>query len=594
MKLPIPRSTRHRGVAPGGSSAHSDDSGSSRSASKSSAAARSMFVEELEQLARLTAFRPELRLVVGESGSDWSFDWRSGTISVDGGRLASESADFNRGLVLHESAHAAITRLHAIVPLETLKDRRLFALLNVVEDCRIETWMQIRFPGCQPWVRNYNNRLFRPIMAADSERPPAAQFLGGILTRWWFGTATEPMGAEARQALDSVWPAIERVLKALPPKLDALGDPSATYARSPVARCYAAVDAGHSPVAFEKAVRLAQYEMWSAVHQAILPAYLQLLPPKNDLGKSFTLYLSTLLEAQQHRDGSWNPRTASTPSSPVYNRPFSYERRQDPLKPEDHDPYLQSWRRQLAAIELLAERLLRWFEVHRRTSFRHGCPSGIRLNLRAAMRFEADPRLYDKLWSRPLIPKRIDPHFSVVIDRSGSMMGERIEQTFHGTVLLCEVCRRVGLPLNVYTFGSRVERLLLHDEPLSPDVRAKLASLPASARGGTNLTEALEMVVADLGESPFRDRFVIVLSDGEPDDEGSARQQIARLAADAVVLLGLGLGPGTVRLQELLPVSRVNLAAEDVPAALATLLLGAIRTSGAAPHNVDGGNVILA
>ena len=560
------------------------------SAAPDRGAARALFVEELEQLARLAAFRPDLRMEVGEPGSDWHFNWTTGTISIDGGRLDTESADFSRGLVLHESAHAAITRLEAIVPLVLLKDRRLFALLNVVEDCRIETWMQERFPGCPPWVREYNDRLFRPVLRVDVERPPAAQFLSGILTRWWFGKAAEPMGDEARRALDSVWAAVQRVLRAVPPAPDRLGDLSADYARHPVSRCYTAVDDRQPPAAFEQAIRMAQYEMWSIVHQEILPAYLRLLPPEDNLGKALTAYFSLLLEAMPSRHLRGSHSAPRLPAQFPGVRQHSQSADESPLKPTGYDPYLQSWRCQHAAIELLAEGLLRWFQAHGRIRYRHGCPWGNRLNLRTAMRFEADPRLYDQLWSRPLVPERIDPHFSVVIDRSGSMKGERMEQTFHGAVLLCEVCRRVGLPLSVYAFGSQVERLLHYDEPLSAEVRARLGSLPESAQGDTNFAAALERVAADLGGSPFRDRFVIVLIDGEPDDEESARQQIAWLAADAVVLIGLGLGPATLRLQELFPVSRGNLTAAEVPAALATLLLRALRRAGSPPHALDASN----
>ena len=265
------------------------------------AATEPVFIQELEQLARLTAFQPDLRLVVGESGSDWSFNWSSATISVDGGRLATESADFNRGLVLHESAHAAITRLQAIVPLETLRQRPIFALLNAVEDCRIETWMQDRFPGCRPWVREYNDCLFGPVLASTVQRPPAAQFLGGILTRWWFGVPSEPIGPEACQALEAVWPAFERVLKTLPPAPDSLGDQSIAYARSPVSRCYTAEDELQPPDDFEQAIRMAQYEMWSIVHAEILPVYLRLLTPEDTLSKPFTVWLSLLLDALQSR-----------------------------------------------------------------------------------------------------------------------------------------------------------------------------------------------------------------------------------------------------------------------------------------------------
>jgi len=120
-------------------------------------ATQSSFLEELEQLARLTAGRSELRLMAGQPGSGWSWNWRTHTISIDGGRLESNTADFTRGLVLHESAHAAITRLSEIAPQSILKVWRLFSLLNLLEDCRIETWMQNRFPGCVAWVREYND-----------------------------------------------------------------------------------------------------------------------------------------------------------------------------------------------------------------------------------------------------------------------------------------------------------------------------------------------------------------------------------------------------------------------------------------------------
>jgi len=517
---------------------------------------QSQFVEELERLARLTAFRPGLRLVVGESGTDWSFNWRTGTISVDGGRLAAESADFNRGLVMHESAHAAMTRLQSIVPAATLQDRRQFALLNAVEDCRIETWMQRRFPGCRPWVREYNDRLFRPALDPAAARPPAAQFLTGILTRWWYGRAAEPMCDAARQALESAWPAIERAIEVLPPAPDSvIGLPSA-YLRSPVSRCYTVDDSLDPPDPFEQAVRIAQYDMWSIVHQDILPVYLRLLPAGDDASGSLMASL-VLLASPNRISRTGRPRGV------------------DSLKPDGHDVYQASCRRQHSAIDRLGDDFLRWFEAHGKAKLRRGFPWGHRLDLRAAMRFEADPAAYRSLWSRIIVPTRIDPHFSLVIDRSGSMAGEKIEQSFHGVVLLCEVCRRVGVPLNIYAFSSEVERLLHFDEPLSSDVCARLGTMPGSADGGTDLGGALEQVAADLGESPFRDRFVLILSDGEPDDPGSVRSQIERLAAGGIGLIGLGLGPRTAALESIIPNSQVNLAAADVPSAFASLLLRA-------------------
>jgi hypothetical protein len=85
------------------------------------------------------------------------------------------------------------------------------------------------------------------------------------------------------------------------------------------------------------------------------------------------------------------------------------------------------------------------------------------------------------------------------------------------------------------------------------------------------------LVADDVRQSPFQDRFVFVLSNGEPHDDESVRRQIAGLADDGVSMVGLGLGPDTMRMQESFPVSRANLAAIELPGALATLLVQSLR-----------------
>ena len=529
---------------------------------------RSPFVDELEQLARMTAGRSDLRLVVGEAGSGWSWNQRTHTISVDGGRLGIETADFTRGLVLHESAHAAITRLSEIAPQSIIEDWRLFSLLNLLQDCRIETWMQVRFPGCTPWVREYNDSLFRPLAADKEQIPLAPQFLKGIASRWWFKKDVEPMDDKVCQAVDAVWPAFQEILQALPSQPRALGGVSEAYPASAVSHCYAARDHEHPPDSHEQAVRLAQYRMWSIVHRDILPVFQQLLPPGALNDRWLKIFFVRFLQAMpgQHRVGSLPPGVE------ICMPRYAGEEPGRELGTTGLGSYNQAWRRQFAAIEQVAESLLRWFQTTKRTRFRDGCPWGTRVLLRAAMRFEADPRAYDRLWRRPLIPKKISAHFSLVVDRSGSMDGENIQETFHGVVLLSEVCQRAGVPLNIYAFAGEAERLLEHHEPLSDAVRARLGTLPEAADGGTNLAGALELVAADLAGSPFRDRFVFVLSDGVPHDALSVQTQIMRLAGEGIVLIGLGLGPETQQLADFFEVSRVNLTAKELPGVLAQLL----------------------
>ena len=534
----------------------------------------SEFVCELEQLARLAAGQADLRLIIGEPGTGWSLNWRTRVISIDGGRLQTQTPDFTRGLVLHESAHAAITRLSDVLPQVTLQNQQVFPLLNLLEDCRIETWMQARFPGCAPWIREYNDCLFQPLLTDNERAPTPVQFLRGIAGRWWFGKVPEATETQVRQALEEVWLAFQEMLRALPPSPEAVGGMPKAYTGSAVSRCYATRDREHPPSAFEQAVRLAQHQMWVIVHRNILPVFRGLLPPdKEHWHKAFCVRFLQAMPGQ-FLDGFGQGEVWGQADSLGLGliHGASAEPGQE-LGASGLDAYHQAWQRQSAAIELVGESLLRWFQVTKRTGFRDGCPWGTRLLLRAAMRFEADPRAYDRLWRRPLIPKKINAHFSVVVDRSGSMQGEKMQETFQGVVLLCEVCRRAGVPLNVYAFAGQVERLLEHNEELSDAVQSRLGTLPEVTDGGTNLAEALEMVAADLAESPFQDRFVFVLSDGMPHDEQAVRAQIVRLTGDEVALVGLGLGPDTEKLAEFFPLSRVNLAAKQLPGVLAELLV---------------------
>lgn len=534
--------------------------------------ATAMFAEELEQLARLTALRPDLRMVVGCSDSGWHFNWMTGVISIDGEKMTGESPDYNRGLVLHESAHAAITRLEGIVPVELLQDRRLFALLNVVEDCRIETWMQKRFPGCRPWVREYNDKLFSPVLENDGNLPLVGQFLNGILTRWWYGQAAEPMAEEVRQAVEAIWPAMQQILLALPPSPESLRGISDRYAQSPVAQSYAEADQSLPPGEYEMAVRLAQYDMWCRVHEDILPVYRRLLPPGQTVCLPLKLYLSRLCTAMPDRRVNGFSFSSRFPSVTLNVSSGSGGDTETALHPDGYDAYLKCWQEQYPVIEHTAENLLRLFRPSGRTRLREGCPSGSRLDLRMAMRFEADPQLYDRLWSRPLVPQRIDPHFTLVIDRSGSMEGEKIQQAFKGIVLLCEVCHRVGLPLNICSFASQAESLLDHGEKLSAGVRARLGTLTESADGDTNLANALSLVTENLKTAPFRDRFVFVVSDGLLRNDDPSQPLIAQLTGEGVSLVGLGLGPETHQLQNHIPNSRTNLTAAELPGVLVELL----------------------
>ncbi len=536
---------------------------------------RSRFIDELEQLARLVAFRPDLRMELGPPGSNWSYSHSRGTVHIDGGRIDAESRDFNRGLVMHECAHAAITRLHDMVPPAVLRSRPFFALLNAVEDCRIETWMQRRFPGCQSWVKEYNDILFGPMLHQKEDCPPIAQFLNGILSRWWFGKSIDGTLPEVATALEAVWPAMEEVIEAIPPEPHDCAEAAQDYPGSLVSRCYSGGDSQMPPDAYECAIRLAQFRMWSIVHARILPEFTPFIPTPGRSCDASNEYLARLFQILQrhHLLGSslaGRQQPSHTPTIHFMGRAQSCA----PLGGKGLERYMAARQSHQEIIEKLADEFLRRFHKNGRSHLRAGYTSGVKLDLRVAMQFEADPRVHDRLWIRRSLPHRVHPHFALVIDRSGSMEGERIQRTFEGVVILCEVCRRVGIPLQIHAFACRGEMLLNRDEALSDAVCARLGCLPESATGGTNLAEGLLQARQSLkGMEP--EGYVVVLSDGEPADESAVRAEVVALERLGCRVLGLGLGPGTAGLAGLIPSSRVNLRPDQLPSAMASLLVQA-------------------
>jgi uncharacterized protein YegL len=213
------------------------------------------------------------------------------------------------------------------------------------------------------------------------------------------------------------------------------------------------------------------------------------------------------------------------------------------------DPYLAAWKRIAPVIDRLGDELLRRLLPRQRLRWITGHPSGPRLDLRQAVRCEADPEVYRSLWSRPILPQRRDPALLLLVDHSGSMNhGERIARAFEGLVLMVEVCRRIGVPVAVWSFALRGREELGWDTPLDVTTRERLGRLPRSCDGGTRMAPALDLVRHAFGRRHGDPKLLFVLSDGEPDNPPATRAAIRRLEADGVGTIGLGLGAATAGL----------------------------------------------
>lgn len=527
-------------------------------------------LDELQSLAAIASSQPDIVVQRGESGCQWSFNWKTQTITANPEDLDLRPPDYCRGLILHESAHAAITRLAEIVPDEW--KRRIHPLLNVIEDCRIETWLQQRFPGSAPWIRLYNDRLFGKSSDATSSRvasDPAAAFLSGMLDRWWNESPVLTLHPEAAAALDRIWPHFQPAAAAFPPpRAEVPESVIRSYPAHPVSLCFQAQDHHNPPTRAECEIRMCQHLMWSITWAHIVPEFLRLL--RHPGSEPTRIEIEAMQCPGALTDGHASHTAARRSASG--SRPGTTA---GVFQTANPSAYATALARRGAVIESCGEVLLRFLtsESKPRTTRFHR--SGQRLDLRVAMQFEADPRQHERLWLRTSLPFHPDPAFVVAVDASGSMRGSKAAATFESLVIIRETCLRLGIPLAIIAFNTRANIFQTLENPGDPAIEARLAGL-LKPTGGTDIVNALKLASRILTHCPNRHRHLWILSDGDSNNPDQARRMLRGIRADGTRIHGLGLGDESGEIAKLIPGSPFNLQPHELPATFTALLQGNI------------------
>jgi hypothetical protein len=573
-------------------------------------------LEELRAIARAIALDADLDVQIGAPGSGWHIHATTGLINVDGGDLASAPADDVRGLVCHEAAHAAITRYLHMVPATILSTPGLPALLNSLEDCRIEDWLAARYPGTAAWIALYNERLFPEHGDPIATKPWFSQFCLGAIHEWWHGRLPSGLAPAPAAALAATTEARSRYIACQPPiEADVPASVTGAYAASRVSRLFADHDRYTPPDGFERAVRLSAYEAWRVAWQDIRPIYdalvardLKHASQMKSLEQAFLRHIGEL----RHAAPIGRSRRRVRIPADISGLPAVITAQTDPEAgeiaslPETDRVALQhattlspsdAYERARQSVASTADRLFNELErLLRPDSYPrwiHGHPSGMRLNLRGAMTFDAEPGAYLRLWDRKTLPRRRDPVFLLLLDLSGSMRGERIQHGFHGVVLFTEVLHRLGIRFEVDGYQDVLIPFKSFAEPLDAAARQTIGTMPLEVTkrrpGGRNrpihnwdgpvLLSAADRLMRQSASS----RVLLVVSDGLPsgpnDGESALKAAIHKIeTATDIALIGVGLGPDTDHVADFFPHHHARLPLEAVPTTIgATIerLLGA-------------------
>ena len=526
------------------------------------------FTQRLQEalvMAGMVSLRNDLAV---EFGDWWSFNWQTNVITLPKRELATCPEEEICWIILHEAAHASLTRLHHILPMETLQRPEVQVLLNCIEDVRIENWLVERFPGSRPW-KDVAQRI---AAAADPQSPetaqeenPAAGFLRGLMRFGDTGCLPQHLNRVSRSALEECLPALRAAFACVPPSSNVSeASVNALYQAHPVSRCYAGLDQWWEASAFEKWVRILQASMWAHVLDGVLPTFLRLIRehgcPMLPQSRAIRVCLSR---------GAGGGR-------PMPKELKQALRRQ--LLHTGNGEYFQTVAKYTTQIRTITELLLSLLPNHRGLKHVRGRRTGDRLDLRVAAQFEVDRRLHDKLWMKRIHRTLPEPVFVFAMDCSNSMESNgRSTAAYESIVVMREACKRAAIPFSVLGFNDDVEVLLGWDHP--DDTRSQVI-LSALLRpdGGTEVASALEAAEQLLEERSERDRFVFLMTDGEvsASDARDIRVCNARLAQNGVEVIAFGLGAGAKNIFRVYPDAELVPDAAALPAAFSKALIKAI------------------
>ena len=167
------------------------------------------------------------------------------------------------------------------------------------------------------------------------------------------------------------------------------------------------------------------------------------------------------------------------------------------------------------------------------------------------------------------------------------MQGENIEETFKAVILLSEVLNRLGIEFEVLGFQDEIIEFKKFEEKLSDILRKKMSGMPAEVfnrnPGGHNNAKynddgpCLEEASKGISKRRAKDKFLIVLSDGEPCGRRSNSSDLIR-AVEKIVkdgkinLIGLGLGRRTDHVKRFYPISFPNISIADLGRELSKII----------------------
>lgn len=234
---------------------------------------------------------------------------------------------------------------------------------------------------------------------------------------------------------------------------------------------------------------------------------------------------------------------------------------------QDENIYEKYRREVLPIIDKLEEELREIFVQRITHKWLSGFKTGKRIDIKKRIQEKAKdiPAIESKAWQKRKLPSEKDYAISLLVDLSGSMQGEKIRETLKAVIVLAEVLNRLSIKTEILGFNDRIYEYQKYGENINKAIRANMGGMLEEVGDfGTDGRQkaqwnddgwALEQASERLGKQQEDEKFLIVLSDGIPEESNQhpRSQYNLNTIVDSVLkntdqkLIGLGLMSSAVR-----------------------------------------------
>lgn len=257
---------------------------------------------------------------------------------------------------------------------------------------------------------------------------------------------------------------------------------------------------------------------------------------------------------------------------------------------KDTDAYERYRREVLPVIDQLEQDLREIFVKRRSGQWESGFRTGKRIDIKRRIQEKAKgvSAMESKSWEKREVPQEKDYAVTLLADLSGSMQGQKIEETFKAVIVLAEVLNRLSIQTEILGFNDKVYEYQRFGEDISSQIRKDMGRMLHEVSGsGARWNDdgwALDQASERLAKQKAKEKFLIVLSDGQPEESPAHPRQeyglssvIQRILSETdQKLVGLGVGPNTGHVEGYYPNSVSNVNIKEMSEKLADLVREAI------------------